>query len=47
MQAADVMTREIVTVRPETPLADAIRLMLERRVSGCRWWTGPAKSSGC
>ena len=34
MKAADLMTREIVTVRPETPLADAIRLMLEHRVSG-------------
>jgi len=28
------MTREIVTVGPETPLAEAIRLMLDRRVSG-------------
>lgn len=34
MKAADLMTREIVTVGPETPLADAIRLMLEHRVSG-------------
>ena len=34
MKAADVMTREIVAVGPETPLADAIRLMLEHRVSG-------------
>ena len=34
MKAADVMTRDIVAVGPETPLADAIRLMLERRVSG-------------
>ena len=34
MKAADLMTRDIVTVGPETPLADAIRLMLEHRVSG-------------
>ena len=34
MEAADVMAREIVTVGPETPLTDAIRLMLEHRVSG-------------
>jgi CBS domain-containing protein len=34
MNATDLMTREIVTVAPETPLADAIRLMLEHRVSG-------------
>lgn len=34
MKAADLMTREIVTVGPETLLSDAIRLMLEHRVSG-------------
>ncbi len=34
MRAADLMTRDIVTVGPEMPLADAIRLMLEHRVSG-------------
>ena len=34
MKAADLMTRDIVTVGPETPLAHAIRLMLEHRVSG-------------
>ncbi len=34
MNAADVMTREVVTVRPATLLADAIRLMLGRRVTG-------------
>ena len=34
MKAADLMTREIVTVGPELPLADAIHLMLDRRISG-------------
>ena len=34
MNAADLMTREIVTVGPELPLADAIHLMLEHRISG-------------
>ncbi len=34
MKAAELMTRDIVTVGPEAPLADAIRLMLEHRVSG-------------
>jgi CBS domain-containing protein len=34
MNAAELMTRDLVTVRPEAPLADAIRLMLEHRVSG-------------
>jgi CBS domain-containing protein len=33
MKAADVMTREVVTVGPEMPLAEAIRLMLEHQVS--------------
>ena len=31
---ASVMTREVVTVRADTPLADAAELLLERRV-GC------------
>ncbi len=30
--AASIMTRELVTVTPDTPLADAARLMLERRL---------------
>ena len=30
MNASDLMTRELVTVGPEAPLADAIRLMLDR-----------------
>jgi len=34
MNAADLMTRDVVTVGPEASLADAIRLMLKFRVSG-------------
>ncbi|MDB5316653.1 MAG: hypothetical protein JWO24_2497, partial [Rhodospirillales bacterium] len=34
MIAADLMTREFVTVGPEMLLSAAIRLMLEHRVSG-------------
>jgi CBS domain-containing protein len=34
MNAADVMTRDIVTVAPDTSLVEAIRLMLKVRVSG-------------
>jgi CBS domain-containing protein len=34
MRAAEVMTRDVLTVRPETLIADAIQLMLDRRVSG-------------
>jgi CBS domain-containing protein len=33
MQASDVMTRSVVTVRPETDLAEAVRLLAERDVS--------------
>jgi CBS-domain-containing membrane protein len=34
MNAADVMTRDILSVGPETPVAEAIGLMLDDRVSG-------------
>jgi CBS domain-containing protein len=34
MIAADLMTKNVVTVLPETTLADAARIMLARRVSG-------------
>lgn len=34
MQVLDVMTTEVITVEPSTPLKEAARLMLDRRVSG-------------
>jgi CBS domain-containing protein len=34
MKAADIMTRDVVSVRPETTLAEAVRLMLARQISG-------------
>jgi CBS domain-containing protein len=34
MQASDIMTHPAVTVRPDTPLEDVIRLMLAHRISG-------------
>jgi CBS domain-containing protein len=34
MKASDVMTRDVVTVRAGAPVAEAIRLMLDHRVSG-------------
>jgi CBS domain-containing protein len=34
MNAADIMTRDILSVGPETPVAEAIGLMLDNRVSG-------------
>ena len=34
MKAADVMTRDVRTVGPATPVAEAIRLMLDNKISG-------------
>ena len=34
MKVADVMTREVVSVRPETPVREVAQTMLERRISG-------------
>jgi len=34
MNAGDVMTRQVVTVAPDTVIEEAVRLMLENRVSG-------------
>lgn len=31
---ADVMNRDVVTVKPETPINDAIHLLAERKISG-------------
>lgn len=34
MQARDVMTTNVVTVAPDTPVTDIARLLLEKRISG-------------
>jgi len=34
MKAGEVMTRDVVTVAPDAPIAQAIRLMLQKRISG-------------
>lgn len=34
MRAEEIMTREVVTVRPETPVAELARLFAERGISG-------------
>ena len=34
MKASDVMTRNVLTVGRETSVADAIRVMLDKNVSG-------------
>jgi len=34
MNARDVMTTPVITVTPETPVADVAALLLERRISG-------------
>jgi len=33
MQACDIMTPDVLTVRPDTGLAELVRLLLERRIS--------------
>lgn len=32
--AQDIMTRNMVTVKPETPVREAIKILLEKRISG-------------
>ncbi|MFC0219656.1 CBS domain-containing protein [Pseudochelatococcus lubricantis] len=34
MKAADIMTRDVLTVKPEDRIADVVALMLEKKVSG-------------
>ncbi len=34
MQARDIMTSDVVTVRPDTPVPDVARLLVERHISG-------------
>ncbi len=34
MKARDVMTREVVTIGPDTPVAEIAKVLLERRISG-------------
>jgi len=34
MKAAEVMTREPMSVTPQTPIVEAARLMLQHRISG-------------
>jgi len=34
VQARDIMTADVVTVKPQTPVGEIVRLLAERRVSG-------------
>ncbi len=34
MQARDVMTKAVVTIKPETPIGEIAQLLLEKRISG-------------
>lgn len=34
LKAKDIMTREIITVSPETEIANAARILLEKRING-------------
>ncbi len=46
MLASDVMTRDIVSIAPDAPIREAIRLMLDRRVSGLPVVDGAGKLVG-
>lgn len=46
MKAQDVMTTEVVTVSPETGIAEAAALMLDHRISGVPVVTGDGKLVG-
>jgi CBS domain-containing protein len=34
MKASDVMTNKVISIRPDAPLSEMIKLMLDRRISG-------------
>ncbi len=34
-KAKDIMTREVITFSPETPISQAAKTLLEKRVNGC------------
>src|SRR5437867_2618705 len=46
MNASDVMTRKVVSVRLDAPVGDAIRLMLDHRISGLPVVDGDSKVIG-
>ena len=35
LTASDIMTREVVTFTPDTPISEAARMLLEKRINGC------------
>ena len=35
LKAKDIMTAEVVTLTPETSIAEAARILLEKRINGC------------
>ena len=36
----DIMTKDIITVSPETEIVDAVKLLLEKRINGLPWLIG-------
>ena len=46
MQARDVMTAPVVTVRPDTRVEEIAQLLLERRISGVPVVDADGRSSG-
>jgi len=46
MKAADIMTHQVISVLPHTPIAEAVRLMLDERISGLPVVTGDGEVVG-
>jgi CBS domain-containing protein len=46
IKASDVMARHVVTVEPDAPIAKAVRLMLQNRISGLPVVDGKGKLVG-
>ena len=45
LTARDLMTPDVVTVPPETPVIAVARLLAERGIPPCRCWTRPGRWS--
>jgi CBS domain-containing protein len=46
MKASEIMSREVLSIAPDAPLRDAIRLMLDQRISGVPVVDGAGKLVG-
>ncbi len=46
MQAGEIMTKSVIAVRPEAPLDQAVRLMIENRISGLAVLDAAGRAAG-